>query len=96
MSVSRIVISEGFELLIFMKILLCAVILAAACCTSHAQSNLGPRDVQIAVLFPHTAAAQPLTERVFVALSRRPDDPAFSMRSLGHQPIHANPGMPFS
>jgi hypothetical protein len=95
MPVVRIAISERFELLIFMKIPLCVLILAAACCTSHAQSNLGPQDVQIEVLFPQTAAAQPLTGCVFVALSRRPDDPARGMRSLGHQPIRANPGRPF-
>ncbi|MDG1893866.1 MAG: hypothetical protein P8J37_03055 [Fuerstiella sp.] len=47
------------------------------------------------MLLPETEGARPLTGRVFVALSRQSDDPALGMRSLGHQPIRANLGMPF-
>lgn len=77
------------------RVTFCLAVLTTTCCAVHAQTDRRQRDVQIHVLLPETEGARPLTGRVFVALSRQSDDPALGMRSLGHQPIRANLGMPF-
>jgi len=62
---------------------------------ARARQEPGQVKTRIEVVLPSQESVGRITGRVFLTLSRRANDPALLMRSLGHQPVKKDVGVPF-